>query len=121
MADGSYGDNKNSNKALLRTSLTRRRRGLTFGQENDMKYGGARFVYGLSGTILILIAAWILLRPFAGRDSASCIVVPMGIVLIFASVPFALGVCCLCRCRYWNSEAIRMKQRPEQANAAYRR
>lgn len=80
--------------------------------QNDSVTDELGLVYGLAGAVLMTTAAGILLLPYVERDPSSDIVIPVGVGLLFATLPFGLGGFCLCRYRHWTREAIRMEERP---------
>jgi len=69
-----------------------------------MKYGFARFVYGLTGIVLIGAGVGIFFTP----QSETAGTFPVTLVsAAFAGIPIVLGVLCLIRCRHFGREARR--------------
>ncbi len=94
-------------------------RRLTFGQEDDdMKYGIARFVYGLASVIFIGGGVGIAIPSVEHHPLSMLEILAAIVISIFiGAIPFGLGILCLLRYRYWTKEAIRMKLNPEQGTA----
>jgi hypothetical protein len=78
-----------------------------------MKYGMARFVYGLAAAILMVAGVGIAI-PSVEHHPLSMMDILMAIVIsiLIGAVPFGLGIICLLRYRHWTREAIRMNPKP---------
>ncbi len=81
-----------------------------------MKYGLARFVYGLAAVILIVGGIGIAI-PSIEQQSLSMTEILMAILIsiLIGAIPIGFGILCLLRYRHWTQEAIRMKSKPEQS------
>jgi hypothetical protein len=84
-----------------------------------MKYGMARFVWGLLAVVLVLLGIGMAIPVTSDRkpDGAKANGTEVAIGILAGAIPVALGVGCLLRYRHWHREAIRMKRKPEQSAA----
>ena len=77
-----------------------------------MKYGAARFVYGLAAVFLIItgvntaLVSFIENRPSGLKDIVSF---AFAMSIFAVAFPLGLGYLCLFRYRYWHRKAIQMK------------
>ena len=80
-----------------------------------MKYGAARFVYGLAAVFLIMTGVGTVLTPITCLPLSGLkeIVSAFCFSTLAAAIPIGLGIFCLMRYRHWHKEAIRMKTKPE--------
>ncbi len=84
-----------------------------------MIYGMARFVWGMSAVVLMLLGIGIAIPVTSDRkqDGAEAAGTEIAAGILAGAIPFALGVGCLLRYRHWQREAIQMKRTPEQSAA----
>jgi len=87
---------------------------------DEMKYGIARFVYGLAAVVLMLLGLALAIpvssdrKPTASKDTGNHVAVG----IIAGSIPFALGIACLFRRRHWQRAAHQREMKPEQSAAS---
>jgi len=86
-----------------------------------MKYGTARFVYGLAAVFLIFASVNTVLVMFVEDRPTELkeIAFTVALSILVSAIPLGLGVFCLFRYRYWHREAIRMKIKPEPTTPPY--
>jgi len=84
-----------------------------------MKYGMARFVWGLSAVVLMMLGIGMAIPVTSDRkpDGAHPTGTEVAVGMLAGAIPFALGVGCLLRYRHWHKEAVRMKRKPEPSAA----
>jgi hypothetical protein len=71
-----------------------------------MKYGLARFVYGLAGVLLVAGGAALFFTPQSENPPTTKNTDPNILAsAAIAGVPVALGVLCLFRCWHWSRKA----------------
>jgi len=72
-----------------------------------MKYGTARFVYGLSTVVIFICSVGVLLAPQSATPPANFkdFVRLYAVNALVAVFPFALSIFCWKRYQHWNKEA----------------
>lgn len=73
-----------------------------------MKYGLARFVWGLTGVVLNTVGIGMFGMFFNPPSEHAAIPKTASEIFVatsIAAIPLVLGVLCLLRCKYWSREA----------------